>query len=241
MKRTISLICVALLSWSVALFASNNEATVSWKSAVEQKGDILELVITGFCHKDWHTYSLSDKFSATTIEFSGLSGCEPMGSPYEITTPIINEDGNSVYDSVFHLGMKFKVTGDLWKINGMVTWIACSGNMCASPEDWEFTKSGKNIANEDSNKNVTLLNNNVTNDDNQVVDIIFRDDIDSAEMTRKLPSDISLVIMAGGKGTRLKPYTDVLPKPLLPIGDKTIIERIIGNFNEQGCRDFSKS
>lgn len=169
MKRTISLICAALLSWSVALFASNNEATVSWKSAVEQKGDILELVITGFCHKDWHTYSLSDKFSATTIEFSGLSGCEPMGSPYEITTPIINEDGNSVYDSVFHLGMKFKVTGDSWKINGMVTWIACSGNMCASPEDWEFTKSGKNIANEDSNKNVTLLNNNVTNNDNQVV------------------------------------------------------------------------
>lgn len=35
------------------------------------------------------------------------------------------------------------------------------------------------------------------------------------------------VILAGGKGTRLKPYTTVLPKPLMPIGDKPILEIII--------------
>lgn len=47
-----------------------------------------------------------------------------------------------------------------------------------------------------------------------------------------------VVIMAGGKGTRLKPYTDILPKPLIPIGDKTITEHIISHFSKFGCHDF---
>lgn len=48
---------------------------------------------------------------------------------------------------------------------------------------------------------------------------------------------IPLVIMAGGKGTRLYPYTKILPKPLIPIGDKTITERIIDSFRNYGCRN----
>ena len=41
---------------------------------------------------------------------------------------------------------------------------------------------------------------------------------------------IPVFIMAGGLGSRLKPFTDVLPKPLIPIGNKTVIERIIDQF-----------
>ena len=44
--------------------------------------------------------------------------------------------------------------------------------------------------------------------------------------------------MAGGKGTRLLPYTHVLPKPLIPIGDKPILERIIEQFCKYGCEKF---
>jgi dTDP-glucose pyrophosphorylase len=46
-----------------------------------------------------------------------------------------------------------------------------------------------------------------------------------------------LVMMAGGKGTRLYPYTKILPKSLIPIGDLTISERIINQFVRYGCQD----
>ena len=42
------------------------------------------------------------------------------------------------------------------------------------------------------------------------------------------------VILAGGKGTRLKPYTTVFPKPLMPIGDKPILEIVIGQLKSHG-------
>ena len=51
--------------------------------------------------------------------------------------------------------------------------------------------------------------------------------------------DIPVVIMAGGKGTRLYPYTKVLPKPLIPVGDKTIIELIMEKFESFGCDQFN--
>ena len=38
------------------------------------------------------------------------------------------------------------------------------------------------------------------------------------------------MIMSGGKGTRLQPYTSVLPKPLLPYKGKPLIEHVIKNF-----------
>lgn len=48
--------------------------------------------------------------------------------------------------------------------------------------------------------------------------------------------DVPLVIMAGGKGTRLYPFTKILPKALIPIGDYTISERIINQFTKYGCK-----
>jgi len=45
-----------------------------------------------------------------------------------------------------------------------------------------------------------------------------------------------VVIMAGGKGSRLKPFTDVLPKPLIPVGGKTIIEHITERFEQAGTQ-----
>jgi dTDP-glucose pyrophosphorylase len=50
--------------------------------------------------------------------------------------------------------------------------------------------------------------------------------------------DVPVVIMAGGSGTRLEPFTRVLPKPLIPVGDKPVIDHIIDNFRAYGIHEF---
>lgn len=50
--------------------------------------------------------------------------------------------------------------------------------------------------------------------------------------------NVPVVIMAGGKGSRLEPFTKVLPKPLVPINERPIIEHIIEKFVARGCTDF---
>ena len=48
----------------------------------------------------------------------------------------------------------------------------------------------------------------------------------------------TVVIMAGGKGTRLDPFTKILPKPLIPLGNKPIIEHIMDHFYKNGFSRF---
>jgi NDP-mannose synthase len=49
---------------------------------------------------------------------------------------------------------------------------------------------------------------------------------------------MNAIIMAGGKGTRLKPYTTVFPKPLMPIDDKPILEIVIRQLKASGLEDI---
>lgn len=46
------------------------------------------------------------------------------------------------------------------------------------------------------------------------------------------------VILAGGKGTRLAPYTRVLPKPLMPVGDMPILEILMRQLKSQGVEEI---
>ncbi|MBQ9901994.1 MAG: NTP transferase domain-containing protein [Clostridia bacterium] len=50
--------------------------------------------------------------------------------------------------------------------------------------------------------------------------------------------DVPVVINAGGRGTRLEPFTKVLPKPLIPVGDLPIIEIIMQQYQSYSCNDF---
>ena len=61
------------------------------------------------------------------------------------------------------------------------------------------------------------------------------------KITSPVPRTNLMVIMAGGKGTRMKPFTNILPKPLLPLKDKTVIEKIIENFLDYGFYNFKIS
>jgi dTDP-glucose pyrophosphorylase len=73
---------------------------------------------------------------------------------------------------------------------------------------------------------------------NHLVDIIFWEDIvcPKPELFEKII--VPVVIMAGGEGTRLKPLTNILPKPLIPIFCKTIIEDIMDQFVKAGSHEF---
>ncbi len=60
-------------------------------------------------------------------------------------------------------------------------------------------------------------------------------------LNRGVNNDIStvpVVIMAGGQGKRLRPLTNIIPKPLIPIADKTVLEVIIERFYQYGMREF---
>jgi len=76
--------------------------------------------------------------------------------------------------------------------------------------------------------------------DGTVADFITWDKVFSEKKQQQ--SDIlkncPLVIMAGGKGTRLEPFTKILPKPLIPIGEKPIIQVITDKFLGSGVEKF---
>lgn len=79
----------------------------------------------------------------------------------------------------------------------------------------------------------------VINSKGIILDIIFHGMIEEKYPKQNSSlTDVPVVIMAGGKGTRLYPYTKVLPKPLIPIGDVPIMERIMDRFMDYGVRDF---
>ena len=79
----------------------------------------------------------------------------------------------------------------------------------------------------------------IINRDKQVIDVLFPDGVLPEYAEEKNPALVKpVVIMAGGKGTRLEPFTTILPKPLIPVHDKPIVEHIIERFTQVGCIEF---
>ena len=79
----------------------------------------------------------------------------------------------------------------------------------------------------------------ILDDHHRIKDIILLDNRAERSLEKaNTLSDYSVIIMAGGEGTRLHPYTKILPKPLIPIGDVPIIERVIGQFRAYGVTKY---
>lgn len=75
-----------------------------------------------------------------------------------------------------------------------------------------------------------------------LLNVIFWNELfDEKQKDNREKIDLPVVIMAGGKGARLKPITNVIPKPLIPVGDKTILEEIMDQFEGIGCKNFYMS
>ena len=79
----------------------------------------------------------------------------------------------------------------------------------------------------------------VVDEDQNLTDVYFWEEFfDQATKLDDRKLDLPLVIMAGGIGSRLRPITNVIPKPLIPVNEKPIIEDIIDSFVKFGVKDI---
>ena len=98
------------------------------------------------------------------------------------------------------------------------------------PDVWPASKSKASGINHLKKMHRNILP--IVNEAKEVIDIICLDEINFNMI------DNYVVLMAGGLGTRLMPLTKELPKPMLPINGKPILERIIEKLMEEGFQNF---
>ncbi|MDD2247000.1 MAG: nucleotidyltransferase family protein [Proteiniphilum sp.] len=79
----------------------------------------------------------------------------------------------------------------------------------------------------------------VVSRDGDLMRVVFWEDLIGADSgIQKAKLGLPVVIMAGGIGSRMRPLTNVMPKALIPIGEKSIIEQIMDSFLEYDCREY---
>lgn len=75
----------------------------------------------------------------------------------------------------------------------------------------------------------------IVDENNKIVSLYSGD---GSECKIRKALNVPVVINAGGRGTRLDPYTRVLPKPLIPVGELPIIEHIMKQYQQYSCNEF---
>ena len=122
-------------------------------------------------------------------------------------------------------------------------WILRGGELNAPAVDVMHKNPIYLSIDEKANAKALMLEKNITavpiiDGDNKVVDIVLSREVSKIKNKKKSLKGVPVVIMAGGKGTRLYPFTKILPKPLIPIGDTPIVERIIDCYVEYGIDEY---
>ena len=115
---------------------------VTWSSHVEKaEGDVYKVIFTGKVAEGYHTYTLTDEFSATELMDAAVAGGELVGSPYEISTPVeeVDEYGDMAkhYYNEIIIAQDVKVTDGNAKYTGTIFTNACTGGACKA-EYYDF-------------------------------------------------------------------------------------------------------
>ena len=141
--------------------------------------------------------------------------------------------------------------GILFLVNELNVLVGCitdgdirryllAGGKMADPAIQAANKSPRFARTIDEAKNLYHKKNYVVipvlDDCGCIIDL-FSGDSDSSRKQHN-PIHIPVVINAGGKGTRLDPFTRVLPKPLIPVGELPIIELIMQEYQSYACDEF---
>ena len=106
----------------------------------------------------------------------------------------------------------------------------------------KYAYLNKGYSKNDINKlfKIKNINNLPVLENGKLINLINKDTYIKKRIQNKNSkiSKLPVVVMAGGKGTRLKPFTDILPKALMPLGEEPILELIIKEFSKQGSELF---
>ena len=145
MKKLLTLIAASLIG--LAAFAQ--QQLVTWSSHVEKTADdTYRVVFTGKVAPGYHTYTLTDEFSATELMDVTVEGGELDGAPYELGTPVeeVDEFGELVkhYTDEIIIAQNIKIDGKSAVYAGTIFTNACTGGACkAEYYDFEVEVSPK--------------------------------------------------------------------------------------------------
>ncbi len=152
MRRFITAFAAALIC--AAAFAQTlSTQLVTWSTHVESttEADTYRIVFTGKIAPGYHTYTLTDEFSATSFQDMAIEGGQFAGEPYELSTP--TEEVDSFGDTVKHyyneivIAQDVKLDAATAKVTGTIYTNACTGGACQSEyHDFDVTVDPENAA-----------------------------------------------------------------------------------------------
>lgn len=138
MKKFMTMLAAVLLC--AAAFAQGQ--LVTWSSHVEKAdNDIYKVIFTGKIADGYHTYTLTDEFSATEVMDAAVEGGELVGNPYEISTPTEETDefgdpARHYYNEII-IAQDIKVNSGTASYSGTIFTNACTGGACKA-EYYDF-------------------------------------------------------------------------------------------------------
>ena len=145
MKKFLTII--ASLAICFAAFAQVAPAQlVTWSSHIEEAGekDVYRVIFTGKIAEGYHTYTLTDEFSATEVMDAAVEGGELVGTPYEISTPTEETDefgdpAKHYYNEII-IAQNVMLTSGKAAFTGTIFTNACTGGACKA-EYYDFNVS----------------------------------------------------------------------------------------------------